>query len=320
MDASPPVAWSAFVGIDVAKRTWDLHVLGGPRTLTVAADDDGLRKLLEELAPRGRCLIVIEATGGYERRLAGELLAAGHDVATVNPRQVRDFARGLGRLAKTDRLDARTLAEFAEKVRPRPNEKVPENRAELDALVLRRRQLVATRTAERNRREATEAKLARKSIDHVLDLLRKEIAKLDAAIVRLIAADDDWRRKSEIVESTPGVGAVTGATLVAELPELGNLNRQEIASLVGLAPFNHDSGSYVGKRRIRGGRSAVRTALYMAALTALRCNPVLQAFSARLKLAGKPFKVVITACMRKLLVILNTLVKQNVLWNPSLNS
>lgn len=320
MESTPSVAWSAFVGIDVAKRTWDAHVLHSGRSLTVTADDDGLRKLIEELAPLGRCLVVVESTGGYERRLAGELLAAGHDVATVNPRQVRDFARGLNRLAKTDRIDARTLAEFAEKVRPRPNEKTPENRTELDALVTRRRQLVAHRTAERNRRDLADVKLARKSIDHVLDLLRKEIAKLDAAIVKLIAADDDWRRKAEIVQSTPGVGAVTSATLVAELPELGKLNRQEIASLVGLAPFNNDSGPHTGKRRIWGGRAAVRSALYMAALTAVRCNPILKGFAARLTQAGKPFKVVLIACMRKLLTILNTLVKQNTLWNPSLSS
>ena len=315
MDSTPPLAWSAFVGIDVAKRSWDAHVLESGRSLSVAADDDGLRTLLDAFASLGRCLIVLESTGGYERRLAGELLAAGHDVATVNPRQVRDFARGLNRLAKTDRIDARILAEFAQTVRPRPNEKTPEKQAELEALVTRRRQLVAHRTAERNRRDLAEVKLARKSIDHVLDLLRKEIAKLDAAIVKLIEADDDWRRKAQIVQSTPGVGPVTGASLVAELPELGKLNRQEIASLVGLAPFNNDSGPYVGKRRVWGGRAAVRSALYMAALTGVRCNPILKAFSKRLSAAGKPFKVVITACMRKLLTILNTLVKQNTLWN-----
>lgn len=320
MNSTSAAGWSAFVGIDVAKRTWDLHVLPSGRSLSVKADDNGLRKLLEELAPLGRCLIVLESTGGYERRLAGELLAAGHDVATVNPRQVRDFARGLGRLAKTDRIDARTLAEFAEKARPRPAEKTPENQAELEALVTRRRQLVALRTAERNRRESTQVGLARKSIEHVLDLLRKEIDQLDDAIARLIKADDQWRRTAEIVQSTPGVGDVTVATLLADLPELGKLNRQEIASLVGLAPFNNDSGPRTGKRHISGGRAAVRNALYMAALTAVRCNPLLKAFAARLRQAGKPFKVVLTACMRKLLTILNTLVKQNVLWNPSRNS
>lgn len=317
MDSTPPSPWSAFVGIDVAKRSWDAHLLPSGRSLSVTADDVGLRTLIDELAPLGHCLIVVEATGGYERRLAAELLAAGHDVATVNPRQVRDFARGFNRLAKTDRIDARTLAEFADKVRPRLNEKTPQNQVELDALVTRRRQLVTHRTAERNRREQATVKAACKSIDHVLDLLRKEITRIDAAIVKLIATDDDWRRTAEIVQSAPGVGPVTGATLVAELPELGKLNRQEIASLVGLAPFNNDSGPVQGKRRIWGGRSAIRSALYMAALTAVRCNPMLQAFALRLSNAGKPFKVVITACMRKLLTILNTLVKQNVLWNTS---
>lgn len=320
MDPTPTANWSAFVGIDIAKRSWDMHILGSGVALSVQADEAGLRKIVEQVAPLGRCLIVVEATGGYERHLAAELLAVGHDVATVNPRQVRDFARGLNRLAKTDRIDARTLAEFADKVRPRPQEKSPENQAELDALVARRRQLVALRTAERNRRELTTVKLARKSIDHLLDLLRKEIAQLDAAIAKLLETDDDWRRRVEIVQSAPGVGAVTSATLIAELPELGKLNRQEIASLAGLAPFNNDSGPRHGKRSISGGRAAVRSALYMAALTATRCNPTIQEFASRLKAAGKPCKVVLTACMRKLLTILNSLVKQNVLWNSTATS
>jgi len=320
MEAASPVNWSAFVGIDVAKRSWDLHCLPTGKSLSTPASDDGLRAILAELAPLGRCLIVLEATGGYERRLAGELLSAGHDVATVNPRQVRDFARGLNWLAKTDRLDARVLALFADKVRPLPAQATPQKQAELDQLVTRRRQLIQHRTAEQNRRELTTVKLARKSIDHLLDLLRKEIARLDAAIAQLIQSDNDWRRKAEIVQSTPGVGPVTGATLVAELPELGKLNRQQIASLVGLAPFNRDSGASSGKRRVWGGRSAVRSVLYMAALTARRFNPLIKTFSQRLAQAGKPFKVIITACMRKLLTILNTLVKQNQLWKPDRTS
>ncbi|HEX4129357.1 MAG TPA: transposase [Pirellulales bacterium] len=212
------------------------------------------------------------------------------------------------------------VALFAERVRPMPAKKSPARQAELDELVTRRRQLIGHRTAEQNRSERITTKLARKSIDHVLDLLRKEIARLDAAIARLIAADDDWRRKAEIVQSTPGVGAVTSATLVAELPELGKPNRQQIASLVGLAPFNDDSGPCTGKRHLWGGRANVRNALYMAALTAARCNPLIRPFAERLKAAGKPFKVVITACMRKLLVILNTLVQRNQTWNPALSS
>jgi transposase len=263
---------------------------------------------------------VLEATGGYEQRLAAELFDAGHSVAIVNPRQVRDFARALGVLAKNDRVDARVLASYAQHVPLREFEKPSEKQRELASLVTRRRQLQALRISETNRLEMATAKLAQKSIRHVLDLLRKELKKLDAEIARLIAADDDWRNKSDLLQSVPGVGPATSASLVAELPELGRVNRQEIASLVGLAPFDRDSGRCHGQRAIWGGRHSVRSSLYMAALTARRCNPVIRAFAERLARAGKRSKVILTACMRKLLVILNTMVRNQTAWHSIVTS
>jgi transposase len=262
-------------------------------------------------------LVVVEATGGLERRLVAELIDAGLEVAVVNPRQVRDFARALGRLAKTDRIDAETLALFAEKMQPRPTQKRPEKQVELDALVTRRRQLVALRAIERTRAHQAQAKAARHSIGKLLKVLDRQIAELDKAIAKLIESDDDFRTKCELLQSVPGIGPGASTTLIAELPELGQLNRQEIASLAGLAPMNHDSGQFRGQRRIRGGRGAVRTALYMAVLTAKRCNPVLRRFAERLERAGKPFKVVMTACMRKLLLILNQMLAHGETWITS---
>ncbi len=264
--------------------------------------------------PPHDCTIVLEATGGFERRLAAELVDAGRRVAIVNPRQVRDFARGIGVLAKNDRVDARVLAIYAQHVRLRWHTKPAEKQQELTALVGRRRQLIALQTAESNRLEQATIKSAAKSIRHVLDLLRKELKNLDVEIARLIADDDDWRGKSELLQSVPGVGPATSASLVAELPELGKLNRQQIASLVGLAPFSRDSGQFRGQRSIWGGRGSVRRALYMAAFNAKRSNPVIRAFAERLKRGGKRPKVILTACMRKLLVILNTMVRNQTAW------
>lgn len=309
-------SFDAFVGIDVSKRSWDVHVLPSGMHCSVGTDAAGLQQLLTMLKAAGRCLIVVEATGGWERRLVGELIDAGHRVSVVNPRQVRDFAKGIGLLAKTDRIDARVLATFAQKVQPRASAKTPEKQQELDALVGRRRQLVQMRVAEQVRQEMTVSKTARKSVVHLLDVLRKEIDKLDEAIAKLIESDDDWRAKAEILESVPGIGPRTTATLIAELPELGKLNRQQVSALAGLAPFNHDSGQSVGKRSIWGGRASVRSSLYMAVVTARRCNPWLRAFAERLKKAGKPYRVVMTACMRKLLTLLNTMLNTSTRWNP----
>lgn len=309
-------AATVFIGIDVSKSSWDVHLLPEGRSFTIRVDDGAAERLKGMLGSPTASLVVLEATGGFERRLVAELIDGGWSVAVVNPRQVRDFAKALGRLAKTDQIDAETLALFGQHVKPRTTQKTPEKQQELDALVTRRRQLIGLRSMEKMRRPQAVHKTASRSIEKVLKLLDQQIAALDKAIAQLIQTDDDWRAKRELVESVPGVGAATSATLVAELPELGRLNRQEIVSLSGLAPFNHDSGRYRGQRRIRGGRGHLRAALYMAALTAKRCNETIRNFAQCLHSAGKPFKVVMTACMRKLLTILNTIVRTRTPWMP----
>jgi len=309
---------TSVVGIDVSKKSLDVALLPEGKSFNVPNNTDGLARLLEHLPQPGACLIVVEATGGYQRRLVAEATAAGHRVAVVNPRQVRDFARSLGILAKTDKIDAKVIARFAQHIQPRIVDKTPEKQAELQQLVARRRQLVGLRTAESNRMETASSKEVRKSIRQVLDLLKKQIERVEKQIAALIEANDDWKHKADIVDSAPGVGPKTAAALVAELPELGKLNRRQIAALAGLAPFNRDSGNFRGKRAIWGGRGTVRSALYMAALTARRCNSVIRKFAQRLEAQGKRHKVVMTACMRKLLVILNTMVKNNTHWNHNL--
>ena len=309
-----------FVGIDVAKATLDLHFLPSGQSHSVPNSPAGLRQLRKLLPAPADCRIVLEATGGYERQVVADLLDAGFHVAVVNPKRVRDFARALGLAAKTDRLDARVLALFAEKVQPAPAQKTPEKQAEIQQLVARRRQLIDLRTQESNRWDVTHSKPARKSIQAVLNTLERQVRDIERAIEDLVESDDEWRQKTELVQSVPGLGDVTATTLVAEVPELGQLNRQQISSLVGLAPFNRDSGQHQGKRTIGGGRKSVRSVLYMAALAARRCNPVIKAFADRLAQHGKPFKVVLTACMRKLLVIVNSLVKSGQAWNPKLAS
>ena len=306
-----------WIGIDVAKATLDLHFLPSGQTHSLANNAAGHHQLRKLLPAPNACRIVLEATGGYERQLVADLLDAGFHVAVVNPKRVRDFARALGLVAKTDRLDARVLALFAEKVQPAPAHKTPEKQAEIQQLVARRRQLIDLRTMESNRREVTHSKPARKSIETVLKLLERQIESIEAAIEALVESDDEWRLKTQLVQSVPGLGGVTATTLVADVPELGQLNRQQISSLIGLAPFNRDSGKHQGKRTIGGGRKSVRCVLYMAALAARRCNPVIKAFADRLAQHGKPFKVILTACMRKLLVIVNALIKSGLPWNPN---
>jgi transposase len=314
MDTANPKV--SFVGIDVAKNKFDVAILPEGTRLTCLYDREGIAKLLKEL-PKHDCVVVLEATGGLERRLAADLVDAGRKTAIANPRQVRDFARGIGVLAKNDRVDARVLAIYAQHAKLRLFEKPSAKQEELNALVTRRGQLITLQTAESNRLEQTSIKLAVKSIRHILDLLRKEIKKLDAEIARLIADDDEWRGKAELLQTVPGVGPGTSASLVAELPELGKLNRQQIAALVGLAPFSRDSGQSQGKRAIWGGRASVRSAMYMAAFNAKRCNPIIRAFADRLKLAGKLRKVILVACMRKLLIILNTMVRNQTPWKTN---
>ena len=312
-------AGNLFVGIDVAKDSLDAYVLPEGRRGTTTNDRQGFRELLVLLPPAGECLVVVEATGGYQRALVAELIAAGHQVAVVNPRQVRDCARGLNLLAKTDRLDAQVIARFGQQVQPRPAQKIPEKQDRLEQLVVRRRQLIELRTAEKCRLETASTKVVIKSVRSMIEQLDKFIRQIEKELSELIESDDQLQCRAAALQTAPGVGAITAATLVAELPELGRLNRQEISALVGVAPFNRDSGKFHGRRAIWGGRAAVRSALYMATLTARRFNPVIRDFAQRLEAAGKPFKVVMVACMRKLLVILNTILKNNSVWNPHFN-
>lgn len=314
---SQPVPYQSFVGIDVSKETWDVHIRPQGESKSFTADKEGFKNLLKFLPPPGSCLIVVEASGGYEADLLADLLDDEHIAARVNPRQIRDFAKSCGQLAKTDKLDAKVLALFGEKMEPAPTAKIRAEQRELAALVTRRRQLVAMQTMESNRRDQARSKLAKRSIEKLIRTLVEEIKKVTADIRKLVEKDDDWNAKAQILESVPGVGPTTSATLVAELPELGDINRAQIAALAGLAPYNHDSGTLRGTRAIRGGRASVRCALYMATIAAIRFNPVIKAFAQRLAAAGKPFKVRVTACMRKLLTILNVLLKTKTVWSPS---
>lgn len=313
-------AVSAFVGIDVSKDKLDVCVLPGGECLQFTNDPPGLGKLVAHLKSLPSCLIVIESTGGYERAALLAVQDADLAIALVNPRQIRDFAKALGQYAKTDRLDAAVLAEFAQRVQPTPQAKIPEKQRLLDALVTRRRQLVEQRSAEACRLQQATDKFILKTVRQMLQTIDRQTDAIERRIAELLQSDDDWRAKLQVVQSAPGIGPVAGAALVAELPELGKLNRQQIAALTGVAPYPCDSGRVRGKRSVWGGRKKLRSVLYMAALTARRCNPVIKAFAQRLATAGKSFKVIQIACIRKLLVILNTMVKTNSTWKHASNS
>lgn len=302
-----------FVGIDVSKATLDYAILPQARHGQVANDADGITALVAELQPLHPTMIVIEATGGLERLVAASLSAAELPVAVINPRRARDFANALGVLAKTDRVDALTLAELGARLRPEVHPLPSAEAQELAALVTRRRQLVAQHTAEANRLH-TALPVVRVSIQDHLTWLEEATNTLDQDIATRIAEHPEWQHKAEIVDSAPGIGVTTAATLIAAVPELGQLDSKQIAALVGLAPLARDSGKRQGKRHIRGGRGDVRAVLYMATLAATRFNPVIKAFYERLLKAGKLKKVALTACMRKLLVILNAMVKHDQMW------
>jgi transposase len=316
MDAQDHV----FVGIDVAKDSLEACVWPEGRRLAESNNAEGVRRLLEALPAPGECLVVIEATGGYQRAVVAELVARQHRTAVVNPRQVRDFARALGLLAKTDRIDAEAIARFGQHASPRLVEPTSLAGQRLEELVARRRQLVELRAAETCRLETASTKAVIKSVRTVIEQLGKLIRKIEKELSDLVESDDQLQCRAATLRTAPGVGVVTAVTLVAELPELGRLDRGQISALAGLAPFNRDSGKFHGRRAIWGGRASVRKVLYMATLTARRTNPVIRAFGERLAAAGKPFKVVMVACMRKLLVILNALLKNNVAWNDSLQA
>ena len=304
-----------FVGIDVAKDKLDLARSDTGELMTFCNDDRGIGRIVELLTVAAPRCIVIESTGGLERALLAALLDAKLPVALVNPSRVRYFAIGCGILAKTDPIDARVLMKFAQLAEPRLTQKRSANQCELDALITCRRQLCTTHAQQSNCKLATASKNAIKSIDAVLATLDKQIQQLDKKIRQLIDSDDDFKDLDRQLRSVPGVGPVLSATLLAELPELGKTDRQQIGALVGVAPFNHDSGKFKGKRSIRGGRVQVRCVLYMATLAAVRFNPVLRRFAERLKRAGKQSKVIIVACMRKLLALLNVMLRDNLQWS-----
>lgn len=305
-----------FVGIDVAKAKLDVFIDSPAQSFTVPNDPAGIAAIAQRLQGLDVRLIVIEHSGQYERRCAMDLMDAALPVALINPRQSRDFARSLNWLAKNDKIDARLLAEFARRVQPRPSEKIPKNRAELDELVGRRRQLVRMRAAESTRLAQARLEAVGASVRQLLGQLDEQIGQLEQAIAGMIENDDDWRGKAELLRSVPGVGPAVAGTLLAELPELGRINRQEIAALAGLAPYDRQSGQWKGKRSCFGGRAPVRSVLYMATLTAKRCNPIIKNLARRLKEAGKPFKLIMVACMRKLLTILNAMLATGQTWNP----
>jgi len=296
---------SLWVGIDVAKDKLDLARSDNDGVTTFSNDDEGIKQLVRDMKSAAPKLIVVEATGGYERPTLNALLDARLSVALVNPGRVRHLAKALGILAKTDAVDARVLVAFARHAQPRMARKTPQIQAELDALVTCRRQLCKTRTEQSNRHAVTDSKHARKAIDAVLKTINKQIDSLDEQIRKRIDADDHFNRMDKIIRSVPGVGAILSATLLASLNELGTTDRRQVGALVGVAPFNRDSGRLKGTRSIRGGRADIRATLYMATLAATRCNPVIRTFYQRLKAAGKRSKVALTACMRKLLTLIN---------------
>jgi len=306
---------SLFVGIDVAKNKFDLARSDSGELLVFSNDPRGIDKIVDLLLGAGPAVVVVEATGGLEQAMVDALLDKGLPVALVNPGRVRHFAIGMGIIAKTDRIDASVLMDFGRRGKSRLAKKRSENQVELDALVTCRRQLVKTRTEQGNIRHATRNKTALKSIDTILKALDRELAALDGKIRTLIDSDDDFKHTDRLLQSVPGVGPVLSATLTAELSELGHSDRREISALVGVAPYNSDSGKFRGKRSIFGGRTAVRSVLYMSALTAIRFNPILRDFAARLRRTGKLEKVIIVACMRKLLTLLNAMIRDNLTWS-----
>jgi transposase len=303
-----------FVGIDVSKVRLDVHVRPSGEAFAVTRDGEGLAALVERLVVERPVLIVVEATGGFEVTVAAALAGAGLPLAVVNPRQIRDFARATGQLAKTDALDAAVIAHFAEAVRPEARP-VPDAESRLLAeLVARRRQVIEMIGAESNRlKQARSEKLGRRIRRHIA-VLEKELTEIEADLDTTIRQTPVWREKEDLLRSVPGVGNCTARTLLADLPELGRLDRRQIAALAGLAPFNRDSGTWRGRRMIRGGRSTVRTALYMAALVTSRHNPVIRRHYENLRSAGKPPKVALVACMRKLLTILNAIIRDGRQW------
>lgn len=306
-----------FVGIDVSKDSLDAHILPEGTTRRFDNTTAGIAALVAWLQPLTPTLVVLEATGGYERPAIAGLSLKGLPVSLVNPKRVRDFAGALGRRAKTDQIDARVLAQFAQQVRPVVRPLADANAQELQALVARRNQLIEMRTMESNRL-ATASRVVRRSIEAILRVLDKEIGTADTELTQAVESSPAWKAKDELLQSIPGIGPVTSRTLLAELPELGTLSREQVASLVGVAPMNRQSGRWNGKRFIAGGRAAVRRVLYLGAHAARQGNAVLAAFAERLKKAGKAPKVIRIALVRKLVIIANAVLRDQRPWQPKM--
>ncbi len=306
------------VGIDVGKEKLDVGLVSEKKVRVWANDEAGRAELGDWVLAQNASLVVVEASGGYEAALVSELVGRGQEVALVNPTRVRAFARAEGILAKTDKIDARVIARFGATMKPQARARQDEVQVTLNEQITRRRQLVLILTSEKNRLHTASPEMQAHIANHIA-WLETDIRGLEAQISQAINANPAWAATANRVDSVPGIGFITAATLVADLPELGQLNRQKIAALVGVAPFNHDSGKQRGKRRIFGGRTSVRAVLYMATLSAIRHNPVIKEFYQRLLDKGKLKKVALTACMRKLLVILNTMIKSGQDWNPAIS-
>ena len=308
-----------YVGIDVAKANMDIAVYPSGKQWSFGNDEKGINQAVTRLCELSPELIVMEATGDIELPLTAALTVAGLPMVVINPRQVRDFARAMGRLSKTDTIDAQVMAYFAATVQPKPRPMPDAQTQELSAILARRRQVIEMIVAERNRLGIANEAVKEGIQDHIA-WLEKELADINNNLTRIIQKSPIWREKDELLRSVPGVGPVLSVTLLADLPELGTLNRRQIAALVGVAPLNRDSGTFRGKRRVWGGRAKVRAVLYMATLVATRHNAVIRAFYQRLYTAGKEKKAALTACMRKLLTILNAVIRSRTPWcyTPSL--
>lgn len=310
--------YTHFIGIDVAKAKLDVALWNDKTVSTYPNDIQGRIDLLQGLQEKvetTECLIVVEATGGLEQAIVSDLLVSNYAVAKINPKRGRDFARALGVLAKTDKIDALLLARFAATIQPEVHPLKDAQQIELSAYLTRRRQLSQMLISEKNRLSTAISKM-RPYLEKHIASLEQELQSIEDEIDRMVDSNSDWKQNRERLTQLPGVGPVTSMTLIGQLPELGTLKSKQITALVGVAPFNRDSGTFRGKRSIWGGRADVRKALYMAALSAIRWNPVIRVFYQRLRDARKPFKVAITACMRKLLVIMNAMIRDNSDWNP----
>ena len=306
-----------FVGIDISQDRLDVHLRPGGEAFAIARDSEGIEALVARLRELAPTLIVMEATGGMETIVAAALAAAELPLAVVNPRQIRDFARSKGLLAKTDQLDAAVIAHFADAMRP-PVRPVPGPEARmLGEQVARRRQLIEMMTAERNRRRQLTAKRLIKGVDRIIAALQAQLSEVERDIGDSVRGTPAWCEKEDLLISVPGIGEKIARTLIAELPELGSLGRRQVAALVGVAPFNRDSGKWRGRRCIAGGRAMVRSALYMSILVSIRRKLPLAAVYQRLRAAGKPAKVAIVACMRKLITILNAILRDNKPWQSA---